>query len=253
MKSILFFLPAFLALATTASAQYRRPANYSRNSSPESSLTVGLAPLSLLLHSGKVNVRGEWAYADNKSISLTIGIPRPTKAPGFVSNQVSTDEGGDVTTNRYTSFGAIVEHRFYFSHAAPRGFYLAPYARYNNFGITRVTEHSNNSETTVKGRIGGAGIGGAAGVQFRMGDHFTMDATFAGIDFKWLRGTLTYSTNNPENDIAAFRDEVQAVVEDIPIIGSKLAAQIEGDKVKVHTPGWLLPGYRFNLTVNYAF
>ena len=29
--------------------------------------------------------------------------------------------------------------------------------------------------------------------------------------------------------------------------------KIEDGKVKVHTPGWLLPAYRFNLTVGYRF
>jgi hypothetical protein len=91
------------------------------------------------------------------------------------------------------------------------------------------------------------------GVQFRLGDHVTMDATIVGLDFKWMRGTLTYSTNDPANDVAQFREEVQAAVEDIPLIGHKLAAAIDGDQIKVHTPGAVLPGYRFNLSVNYVF
>jgi hypothetical protein len=96
-------------------------------------------------------------------------------------------------------------------------------------------------------------VGGAMGVQFRLGDHFTMDATLVGLDIKWLRGTLTYASNDPNNDVAAFRDEVQKAVEDIPIIGSRLSAAIDGDLIKVNTPGAVLPGYRFNLSVNYVF
>ncbi len=238
-----------------ATAQYRRTPARQTQSNTDQSFTIGLAPFSLLLNSGKVNLRGEWAYADNKSISVIVGVPRPTKVPGGIVNQIDiAADDAELVKNRYTSYGLIVENRFYLGHRAPGGLYLAPYLRYNHFGITRTTTNPENSgQTIIKGGIGGLGLGGAVGAQFKLGDHFTLDATFIGLDFKVLRGTLRYSTTDPQNDIAAFRDKVQAKVEDIPIIGSKLAAQIEGDEVKVRTPGLLMPGYRFNLTVGYTF
>ena len=226
----------------------------SSNDEPEQKWSVGLAPFSLILPSGKVNVRGEWAYASNKSLSLLIGIPRPTKMPNLLENSFELTGEGKTVKNRYSTFGAVLENRFYLAGNAPRGFYLAPYARYNHFTLARTTEDNENRySTTFKGDVNGIGIGGAMGVQFRLGDHITMDATFVGLDVKWMRGTLRYSTNDPNNDVSAFRDEVQKAVEDIPIIGSKLSAAINGNEIKVHTPGAVLPGYRFNLSVNYVF
>lgn len=249
--------PILLTLALCAfsfaqiSAQSRN--RYSDDDS-EQKWSVGIAPFSLLLPSGKVNLRGEWAYASNKSLSVLVGIPRPTKMPNLLENNFDLTDEGKTVKNRYSSFGAVVENRFYLGKNAPRGFYLAPYARYNNFSLARTTEEAETQyATTFKGAINGIGIGGAMGVQFRLGEHFTMDATFVGIDFKWLRGTLTYTTNDPNNDVAKFRDEVQAAVEDIPLIGKNLSAAIDGDKIRVKTPGAVLPGYRFNLSVNYVF
>ncbi|MEO6039882.1 MAG: hypothetical protein ABIQ93_15815 [Saprospiraceae bacterium] len=254
-SAFLFLLACCLAFTVPAVAQYRRPAVRQSQNNTDQSFTVAVAPLSLLLHSGKFNVRGEWAYADNKSISVIVGLPRPTKVPGSLANQIDVaDDNSDLITNRYTSYGVIIENRFYLGHRAPGGLYFAPYARYNHFGITRTSKNPEGSgQTVIKGGIGGLGLGGAVGAQVKLGDHFTLDATFIGLDFKVLRGTLRYATTDPNNDIAAFRDKVQETVKDIPIIGSRLAAQIEGDEVKVHTPRVLLPGYRFNLTVGYTF
>lgn len=247
------FTLAFLLLAAQISAQSRRPAPR-RSSASEQSFSLGLAPLSLITRSGKINLRGEWAYAGNKSLALTVAVPRPTKAPNWLTNDIEVPEAGSATKNTFQNFGLILENRFYLGHSAPAGLYVGPYARYNRFWLTRSTENpNNNAETRITGAVGGFGLGGMVGAQFHLGEKFTLDVTFAGLDFKWMRGTLRYSTNDPDNNIAEFRDKVQTVVEDIPLIGSKLSADIEGNEVKVRTPGLLLPGYRFNLTVNYVF
>ena len=257
-----FFSPAallslicLLAFTLPATAQYRRAPVRQTASSPDQSFTVAVAPFSLLLHSGKLNVRGEWAYADNKSINVIIGVPRPTKVPGGIINQIDVAaDNAKVVNNRYTSYGIIIENRFYLGHRAPGGLYFAPYARYNHFGVTRTSsDPESTGETVIKGGVGGLGLGGAVGAQVKLGEHFTLDATFIGLDFKVLRGTLRYSSTDPNNEIVAFRDKIEEKVKDIPIIGSRLIAQIEGNEVKVHTPRVLLPGYRFNFTVGYTF
>lgn len=233
--------------AEVAAQQYRyQPA--------ENAYAIGLAPFSLLLPGGKVNVRGEWAYAANRSLSLLVSIPRPTPAPGLVGNNFDLETNVSTSSNRFTAFGATLEHRFYLGQSAMRGFYLAPYGRYNHFALERTTQNEGSPhKTTVKGAVGGFGLGAAAGVQFRLGDFLTLDATLAGVDFKWLNGSFKYSTDDPETNLSAFRDKVQETVGDIPFIGSKLAAEIDGNSVKVRTPGLLMPAYRFNLTVNYVF
>lgn len=253
IQPILLLLALCAAFTTSITAQNSRN-RWADDEDPEQTWSVGLAPFSLLLPSGKVNLRGEWAYSPNKSLSLLVGIPRSTKMPNLLENTFDLSGEGKTVKNRYTAFGATLENRFYLGGRATRGFYLAPYARYNHFDLARSTQDNESQYvTTFKGAVNGIGVGAAMGLQFRLGEHFTMDATVVGIDVKWMRGTLTYSTNDPANDVAQFRDEVQEAVEDIPIIGSKLSAAIDGDRIRVKTPGAVLPGYRFNLTVNYIF
>lgn len=253
IQSYLLALAIFAVFQSTTVAQNRNRWSYD-DDAPEQSWSVGLAPFSLLLPSGKINVRGEWAYASNKSLSLMVGIPRPTRMPNLLENTFDLSGEGKTVKNRYTSFGAILENRFYLGGKAPRGFYLAPYARYNHFSLARTTAiDETDYATTFKGAINGVGLGGSLGFQVRLGDHMTLDATVAGVDVKWLRGTLTYRSNDPNSDVEQLRQEVQEAVEDIPIIGDRLSAAIDGDRIRVHTPGVVLPAYRFNLSVNYVF
>lgn len=246
---VLLLAICFSLSAVSLSAQQRN-----RQHADEKTFAVGIAPFSLLLPGGKFNVRGEWAYAGNKSLSLLVSIPRPTAAPGLIGDNFDLEENAETSVNRFIAYGATLEHRFYFSQNALRGFYLAPYARYNNFALERTTENTaDNYTTTVKGGLGGFGFGGSAGVQFRLGDYLTMDATIAGVDMRWMKGTFKYSTDNPETDLEAFLAEVKEAVEDIPFIGSNLDSAIDGNEVKVRTPGFLMPAYRFNLTVSYVF
>jgi hypothetical protein len=253
LPAFLLLFAAFVLGAPESSGQSRRSSSYG-NSSSGQTFVVGVAPISLLTRNGKFNVRGEWVYAENKSLSVLVGVPLRTKVPGWLSDRIDVTESDDAATNTYTSFGLTVENRFYLSGEAPRGFYLAPYGRYNRFAVERVTVNAaNGAETSLKGSVGAFGLGAAAGWQFRLGEAVTMDLTFAGLHLNWMRGTIRYSTDDPDNNIGAFRDEIQEKLEKIPIIGQQLSAQIEGDEVKVHTPGAILPGYRFNLTVGYAF
>jgi hypothetical protein len=240
----------FSALVPSQSfAQY-----YDRSSGSDHHVVLGFAPISLIAPNGKVNVHGEWTYGDNKSISALVAVPMRSKMPNWLTNWVAVDQNGQTTTNNLYDFGIVVENRFYIGSDAPSGFYLAPYARYNRIWLRRTTVNSaNQGETTITGALGGFGLGGALGWQFQIGDHFTIDATIVGLDAKWMGTTLYYSTTDPTNEIGAFRDKVQNAVKDIPLIGSSLAASIDGNQVKVHGPGLLLPAYRFNLTVNYVF
>lgn len=242
----------FSFLSITASMAQRARSSRSNDDTPV--FTVGIAPLSFLTKTGNFKIHGEWAYASNKSVSLLVNLPRPTKLPDWLVNNIAVDDTNRLVSNKYSSVGVIAEHRFYLGQRAPRGFYLAPYARYNRFSVTRTTENpSNNGETKLTGAVGGFGLGAAAGAQFSIGEQVFLDFTIVGLDFKLMRGTLKYTTNDPENNLNEFRDKVQEQVGDIPFIGKKLVAQLEGDEIKVHTPGFLLPALRFNFTANYRF
>lgn len=248
----------FTLLAAGASAQSRRGYGRPSPAADGPSFVVGFAPISLLTRSGKFNVRGEWGYAPDKSLSITVGIPRSSKLPDWMAEDIEVDANGAITTNDYRALSVIVENRFYLGSKEkeryPRGFYLAPYARYHRLWLDHVTVQPESAEEVrITGAVAGIGGGGAAGWQFGIGDHVTVDMTFIGIDFKWFRGSIAYANSNPDNDVEAFRAQVEDAVKDIPLIGKKLTPEVDGTEIKVRTPGWVLPGYRFNLTVGYNF
>ncbi len=146
-----------------------------------------------------------------------MGVPRSSKAPHWLSNDITVDGAGRTRTDAFHSFGLTVENRFYIGSNAPQGFYLAPYARYNRIWLRirpiTLKARRNKNRGRFRRRLG---FGAAAGLQFRLGDNMTIDATFAGIDLKWMRGSMTYSSTDPNNDITEFRDKVQDAVEHIP-------------------------------------
>jgi hypothetical protein len=218
---------------------------------------VGIAPLSIFSPIGKINLHGEFGYSHNKSISLLIGIPKKTDLPSRLRNliEVNADSvgAGSLKSQSYKSFGWSLENRFYLGRDVARGFYFAPYLRYNKWTVAQVIAGESGFNTTIKGSIGGFGIGASLGAQFKIAGPITMDITFGGIDGKWLKGTASYASNDPNNDIVAFRNKVADVVKDIPIIGDRVLNQIDGNEVKVSSPRILAPGFRCNLTINYAF
>jgi hypothetical protein len=252
---IIFFILLF-QMHGIAQLQSRKQ-RVRQSEASEQAMIVAIAPISLLARNGKINLRAEYAYRPNRSVSLLLGVPINTDAPNWVVNALTFNDpdSNKTVTNRYKSFAMTVGHRFYFGVRQPAfGFYVEPYLRYNRFTVTH-TVRSNETvgDTKVVGKIGGPGIGAAVGGQVRIGQHVTIDLTLFGADMRILGGSLRYSSNDPNNDIVAFKARVQEKVADIPIVGGALAAELDGDAVRVRTPGIPLPGFRCNLTVGYAF
>jgi Protein of unknown function (DUF3575) len=221
----------------------------------EQAFMIGLAPVSLVRGTGRVNVRGEFAYRHNKSISVLLGIPRKTDVPSWLTSVIQIDSvGGRVAETKYKNFALNIGHRFYFGGKKPGGgFYLEPYVRYNRFTMTfEQANDERTGSTIITGKIGGPGIGGALGVQWRIGKHFSVDWSL-GLDIRSVGGSLKYESTDPNNDVVAFRDKVQDQLEDFPILGSRLASQIDQDFVRVRIPGSPFPGARSNLTLNFVF
>lgn len=236
-----------------SSAQYSILENYDRENQ---AFIVGLAPLSPLARMGRVNTRFEFAYRKNMSVSVMLGVPISTKVPNVLTELIRVDSlGGRETSNRYKSFVFNVGHRFYFGGKKPAGgFYLEPYVRYNRFTLTH--EQSSDSgvgNTIITGRLGGVGVGGAFGVQWRIGSRVTLDFTALGLDMRWLGGSLKYQSTDPDNKVVELRDKVQKELADLPFIGDKVAAQLDGDQVKVRIPSFPVPGARCNFTIGVAF
>jgi hypothetical protein len=112
----------------------------------------------------------ERAISENKSVQL-----------GFFYT------GFEVTDTKFSGFGITPEMRFYFGDkGAPAGFYVAPFARYQNFTLTtpsigyynangEFVPSTKDDEATLS-TIGGGVIGGKHWI---FGERFSLDI-FAG-------------------------------------------------------------------------
>ncbi len=255
------YLTLILLLLTQAQthAQHARRSNTSTGWShnPErQAFIAGIAPLSLFTRTGRIHLRGEYAYRPNMSVSVLLGVPRKTESPDWLVDALTfRNEEGRVNANSYRSFVFNAGHRFYFWGKKPAGgFYLEPYVRYNQFKMTHIQTNTNSTgDTRITGTVGGPGIGGAMGVQWRIGKHASLDLTMLGADVRFLSGRLTYSSTDPNNDLNKFRKEVEDILNEIPVLGGSLQTILDDQDVRVRIPFGPVPGVRCNLTFAVAF
>lgn len=261
MRKQLYYLTLGLLLFThseiSAQQQRRNSSSTQWSHDPErQAFIAGIAPLSLFTRTGRIHLRGEYAYRPNMSVSVLLGVPRKTDSPDWLVDALTfKDEEGKVNENSYKSFVFNAGHRFYFWGKKPAGgFYLEPYVRYNQFKMTHIQTNVNSTgDTRITGTIGGAGLGGAMGVQWRIGKHASLDLTMLGADIRFLGGTLRYGSTDPNNDLNELRQKVEDTINDIPIIGGALATTLDDNDVRVRIPVGPVPGVRCNLTFAVAF
>lgn len=125
---------------------------------------------------GSYNFFYERALASKTSLQL---------GAGFVS----------LTSNGtgFTGFSVTPEFRFYPSGKSPRGFFVAPFARYNNLSLTVKDGIGNEGKATLTTVGGGLNVG----YQWIFGDIISLDL-FAGPVFN--SGNVTVETNGFTED-----------------------------------------------------
>lgn len=123
---------------------------------------------------------------------------------------------------RFDGFGLTPEFRYYLleSVAAPKGFYVAPYLRYQRFRLTY--DDPNDDRYDGTGTFSAFGGGVLVGGQWTFGDRISVDA-FIG---------PAISSFNFKADIAQLNNQLE-------------------DRLRLPIPGAVSP--RFGLTVGVAF
>ena len=131
--------------------------------------------LSLILKT--VNLGFEHAISDNASVQLQ----------GYYWL------GGNVGDLSYSGFGVTPEFRFYPGGSAPKGFFLAPYLRYQSWSVEDETTDIWTGVTyTAEGTYSSMGGGVLIGGQFLFGDVVSLDV-YGGPGYN--SGTLEWDSN----------------------------------------------------------
>jgi len=204
------------------------------------------------------SVAYERVIADNISVNTTIGI----LVPVVDGNALATDDGGFVGNTRLGGLNITPEVRFYTGrNGAPRGFYVAPYLRYNTWsakldGTFTEAETGNNTsiDGELVGRINFVGLGVQFGAQWVISDVFVIDWYFLGLSANFTNIAASFTPDAGTFDIDEVRAALETYSSDFPLINEEALELLEeGERVKATSPGFLLPGFRTGFNIGYAF
>jgi len=122
-----------------------------------------------------------------------------------------------IAHTRFKGFGLTPEFRYYFAAVeAPKGFYVAPFLRYQRFTLTY--DDPGNRQYNGEAIFWATGVGATLGGQWVFGNGFSVDAFFG----------LTANSFNIRTDVPGL-----------------------SDKIKIPIPGVVSP--RFGMTIGKAF
>lgn len=189
-------------------------------------------------------------------ISLGLGINRmPTRDIPYFNyvEDIVKDKGAiDILKDvKISAFSFIPEVRFYLGKEGLRGFYIAPFLRYDRFKVVLPVEYiyeSRLQSVTINGNVDGFSGGLSLGAQWRLSEHFYLDCTFVGLSYGIASGEL--SGKRPLN--ADEQKEVRDAIKDIelPVVDYTYNVHEQGVDIKIKGP-WanaklaVAIGYRF--------
>ena len=154
----------------------------------------------------------ERVLTENKSVNIGLAfMPSRSFFTGRIADDVRADNDNKIKYGniRMSGFSVTPEFRFYTSSSkeAPRGFYLAPYLRYQNLtfkGEYTKSYTSNDYPLEAKhtGHFNGKGnysvmaAGCQLGVQWLIADRFSIDWSFFGIGLGSYKLEFTESSDD---------------------------------------------------------
>ena len=145
-----------------------------------------------------------------------------------------------ITTTRLRSFTITPEYRFYLSGKAPSGFYIAPFARYQNLYFQQeysfTASNGKEHRPVIGGTINNIGGGLLFGSQFKLGSNLTLDWWIAGPIYGSSKGELS-GTDDMSDLSAADRSDLESDIESVDIPLTKIDATVESNRINVKLDG----------------
>ena len=234
-----------------------------------------------------VNIGLERAIKDKVSIGINVGYLMPRELPEIIYKPESTPDYVNVEQlkNNFSGTMIVPEIRLYPGiKGAPKWFYIGAYAKINNYklGLSesfnyqfsndeyadldptaeyyKYVDHANKSidaTTELELKLSQIGLGVQLGVQFPIGDHFSLDWGIAGLGFNVFKATGELSVVDIPVDYSHFVEEAETNLntefQDIPFIGDNLIKVTdEGSSIRASLPFSSL-GFRTFFSLGYRF
>jgi len=203
-----------------------------------------------------ININYERVINDKQSFILNLGIQIPRPVPSFLGLELIND-----AKNEFKGYSIIPEYRFYTSSKkSSRGFYVAPYLKYNKYSATFSDSYDYSTGTQTEtvnadalGSFSTIGAGVQLGVHWIISDIVSIDWYFLGLDLS--RRSLNFEFTTDEDGIN-YNDLASAIEtnlkNNIPIIGSKVKTEAEGNTIITKVP-FFSPGIRSGFSIGIAF
>lgn len=213
------------------------------------------------------NISLQYERMVSRKISVAAGLRIIPEGTFPMLNAFESYIGHDETFNelqniRISNRAFTLEPRFYFGrHDGPRGFYIAPYARYSTYGMgfgqfeyTVGLENGDGSyseEThtiALDGHINGFTGGLLFGAQWRIGRWVYLDWWIFGPAYGSAKGELTGTAPLSPEAQSALRGELEEL--EIPMVETEAHVDANGARLNMKGP-WA--GIRSGLAVGIRF
>lgn len=148
------------------------------------------------------------------------------------------------------SFGIVPEFRFYVGKkGALRGFYIGPFASYNNYKMNMPINYSNNTKTGIfEGKLNAITGGLQLGAQFKLGKNMILDWWILGPNYGSANGTLSFSGALTPSEQSDLKTQLENLKRDAPLKTIKsYTVTSTGATVVAKGPWGGLRGMGFNL------
>ncbi|PCH69254.1 MAG: hypothetical protein COC01_01815 [Bacteroidetes bacterium] len=195
----------------------------------------------------------ERALNENMSVNLHIQylLPRGLPSLSFASEDTSVQ----FSSFKMSGISVVPEFRMYLSSEkeAPRGFYIAPYFRYSNYGATSTYAYDEDSCTNramldTKFNISYIGGGLTIGAHWLINDKVSVDWWFVGFGYGTVTSTVRVTGELQCDTYEQVRGSYETEVSDYGNVTTSVGSDFAQVVIKRG-----LPGVRGGISIGYAF
>ena len=203
----------------------------------------------------------ERVVAPKMSVALGVSLMPQSSLPfsGRLNEEFGDNEDAKraIETTKLGQFSITPEVRFYLGKKrAPRGFYLAPFARYTRMSFEQKYQFTASNDIVynplIKGTINNFGGGLLIGAQWALSNKITLDWWIAGPLYGsskgHLKGTDDFSTMS-DDDMRDLENDIEDF--DIPL--TKVEATVAQNQVDVKLTGPYAGIRAFGIALGFRF
>jgi hypothetical protein len=215
---------------------------------------VKFQPLNYALQSYSFEV--ERMLNGKNAVTLGFGIPNNGSLIGKYGITASPD---NLSALELSTMHIRAAYRHYSGHSGlPRGFYIEPYLKYQQFKANATVNVGDNGITTpagIKADFNTLNAGFQMGVQFLIAKRVALDFYFLGIEAGMMNGNLTGTPSQSDPvKVADLRQKIEDGIKDVPsFFRDKLTVTNNATSVNVKASSIPYPWIRGGFNIGIAF